>query len=164
MTISIRQLQPSDQDAFLTATNDSVTLHQPWLTAPLTALEFKQYLTKYNDERNACFVIMHDEGLAGVVNLNEIVRGVFQSAYGAFFVFDGYQARGVMTQGLQQVIQYAFNEMALHRIEANIQPKNHASLALVKRCGFKQEGYSPKYLFLDNQWRDHERWAILAGE
>jgi [ribosomal protein S5]-alanine N-acetyltransferase len=58
------------------------------------------------------------------------------------------------------VIRYAFTELRLHRLEANIQPANRASLRLVQRHGFRKEGYSPDMLFIDGAWRDHERWAI----
>ncbi|MDF1761088.1 MAG: GNAT family N-acetyltransferase [Coxiellaceae bacterium] len=162
--ISIRQLQASDQQAFLTASMASVDLHQSLIVAPTTENDFKKYLTKYKDERNFCFLVLANNELAGVVNLNEVVRGVFRSAYSGYFVFKGFESRGVMTAGLKQVIQHAFEVLDLHRIEANVQPSNAPSVALVKRCGFKKEGYSPKYLFIDNQWRDHERWAILADD
>jgi ribosomal-protein-alanine N-acetyltransferase len=57
---------------------------------------------------------------------------------------------------------YAFGEMKLHRLEANIQPGNLPSIALVRRCGFMKEGLSPKYLRVFGEWRDHERWAVRA--
>jgi hypothetical protein len=50
----------------------------------------------------------------------------------------------------------------LHRLEANIQPANLASIAVVRKCGFKKEGFSPKYLKIPGRWKDHERWAIVA--
>jgi ribosomal-protein-alanine N-acetyltransferase len=69
-----------------------------------------------------------------------------------------------MTEALRAAAAYAFGELGLHRLEANIQPDNAASLALARRVGFRKEGYSPRYLRIDGAWRDHERWALLADE
>jgi ribosomal-protein-alanine N-acetyltransferase len=69
-----------------------------------------------------------------------------------------------MSEGLRAVIDAAFGELGLHRLEANIQPTNARSLALVQRLGFHKEGYSPRYLRLDGDWRDHERWALRSED
>jgi len=69
-----------------------------------------------------------------------------------------------MRDGLGLVFDSVFGELGLHRQEANIQPGNAASIALVKRLGFRLEGFSPKFLKIGGRWRDHERWAILADE
>ena len=66
-----------------------------------------------------------------------------------------------MKLGLQQVISIAFKKLKLHRLEANIQPKNKTSVSLAKACGFKKEGFSPKFIKKGGQWKDHERWALL---
>ncbi len=60
------------------------------------------------------------------------------------------------------VLREAFTTLRLHRLEANIQPGNRASILLVQRCGFELEGFSPRYLKVGGRWRDHERWAIRA--
>jgi ribosomal-protein-alanine N-acetyltransferase len=74
---------------------------------------------------------------------------------------EGHQAKGLMREGLGLTLRFAFRQLRLHRLEANIQPGNERSIALVKSLGFQQEGFSPRYLKISRQWRDHERWAIL---
>ena len=69
-----------------------------------------------------------------------------------------------MREGLQLVLDYAFGPLSLHRIEANIQPGNAASIALARGAGFRLEGYSPRYLLIGGQWRDHERYALTVDE
>lgn len=100
--------------------------------------------------------------VVGVVNINEIVAGAFQSAYLGYYGMLNFARTGLMTEALRAAVDFAFSELGLHRLEANIQPGNTASIALVRRVGFKQEGLSPSYLRINGEWRDHERWALLA--
>lgn len=69
-----------------------------------------------------------------------------------------------MRTGIAQALNIAFSELALHRVEANVQPGNTPSLSLVKTVGFKKEGYSRNYLKINGEWKDHERWALLAED
>ena len=69
-----------------------------------------------------------------------------------------------MTEAIHLILKYAFIQLKLHRLEANVQPDNVASVALIKRAGFIREGYSRRYLKICGRWRDHERWAILAED
>jgi ribosomal-protein-alanine N-acetyltransferase len=69
-----------------------------------------------------------------------------------------------MTEAVRMTVQHAFEEIGLHRLEANIQPGNVRSIALVERLGFRYEGFSPRYLKIGGVWCDHQRWAILADE
>lgn len=102
--------------------------------------------------------------LIGVVNVSEIVRGSFQSAYLGFYAHVAHAGQGLMKQGLAQVVSLAFRVHRLHRVEANIQPGNEASRQLVRRLGFRLEGRSPRYLKIGGRWRDHERWAITRED
>jgi ribosomal-protein-alanine N-acetyltransferase len=69
-----------------------------------------------------------------------------------------------MYEGTQLVLHHAFRKLKLHRLEANIQPGNHASIALARKCGFVREGYSRRYLKIYGRWKDHERFALLAED
>jgi len=104
----------------------------------------------------------HSDEIAGVIDIGNIVRGYFQSAYLGYYAFVPFTGSGYMRKGLHQVITYAFRKLKLHRLEANIQPDNERSIALVSGLGFKLEGVSPRYLKVCGRWKDHERWAILS--
>ncbi len=79
-------------------------------------------------------------------------------------VGEPYAGRGYTTEAMRLMLRYAFEFLKLHRLEANIQPENVASLALVRRAGFVREGFSRRYLKVCGRWRDHERWAIIAED
>lgn len=105
-----------------------------------------------------------DDAIIGAVELSQIARGGFQSAYLGYHLGAPFQGQGYMTEALQLAMRHAFRVLKLHRLEANIQPSNRSSIALVKRLGFRREGYSRRYLKVSGRWRDHERWAILAED
>ena len=107
---------------------------------------------------------MADNKIVGAINLSQIFFGAFRSAYLGYYIGAPYARQGYMTEGLQLALAYAFNDLKLHRLEANVQPVNLNSIALVKRAGFVREGYSRRYLKIAGRWRDHERWAILRED
>ena len=90
--------------------------------------------------------------------------GSFQSAYLGFYANKRFAGQGLMSRGLRLVIREAFTQMGLHRLEANIQPDNASSIRLVKMNYFRKEGFSPRYLHINGEWRDHERWAITVED
>jgi ribosomal-protein-alanine N-acetyltransferase len=150
---------------FLDAVKRSRKLHAGWVSPPGTAAEFDRYLTRIEEPNHAGFwVVTNDGEIAGVINISEIVRGSFHSGYLGYYVFVPHDRHGYMTEGLRAVVSLAFRRLKLHRLEANIQPANIASRELVKRLGFRWEGFSPRYLKIGGRWRDHERWAIVSED
>lgn len=156
----------ADEGEFLASVARSRKLHGSWVQAPVTPGAFRDHLGRQGGQRSAVFFLWLQEprALVGVVNLSEIVRGAFQSAYLGYYAFEPFAGRGLMQKGLSQVITHAFRRMKLHRLEANIQPGNARSKTLVKELGFHREGFSPRYLKIKGRWRDHERWAMLSED
>lgn len=154
--VYLRSTQSSDHDIIKTLFETSRSLHIPWTYPP-------NNLTVYLNSPNLYLVCLKsNDEIVGVYNISNIVRGSFQSAYLGYYAFAPHNGKGYMTEGMELLIKTAFQELKLHRLEANIQPGNKASIALVKRTGFQKEGYSPKYLKIGGkEWKDHERWAIL---
>ena len=163
--IYLRQLVHADQHAFLSAVRKSRSLHRPWTSAPATPSQFADFVERMALPMNHCFLVCTRDGdeIAGVINLTNIVLGAFRSGYLGYYAFAGFERQGLMREGLKAVVRHAFSILKLHRLEANIQPSNAASISLVRTCGFSKEGYSPRYLKIGGKWCDHERWAILAS-
>ena len=153
-----------DTDEFISIMRHSQDFLHPWIYPPIAEKSFQRYLRSRTRDNQDGFLICHAQhsSIMGVINLNDIVRGAFQSAYLGYYMAAPYAGKGYMKEALALTIHYAFHDLQLHRLEANIQPGNHPSIALVKRCGFHKEGLSPRYLCINGIWRDHERWAILA--
>jgi ribosomal-protein-alanine N-acetyltransferase len=100
--------------------------------------------------------------IAGVINVSQIFHGNFRSAYLGYYAGAPFMGQGYMSEGLRLVLRHAFGTLGLHRLEADIQPRNRDSIRLVRCAGFQREGFSPRYLKILGRWRDHERRAIIA--
>ncbi|MEU1024232.1 GNAT family protein [Streptomyces sp. NPDC005904] len=161
--VGIRPFADADRAEFTARTRESRDLHRPWLFPPATDDAYRVYTAALHEspDRAGFLVCERDSGtIAGFINVNNIVRGAFRSAALGYGAFAHAHGRGLMSEGLTLVMTYAFGELGLHRLEANIQPGNAPSIALVRRAGFRLEGFSPDFLHVDGAWRDHERWAI----
>lgn len=102
--------------------------------------------------------------LVGQVSINNIVRGAFQSCTLGYWVGHAHARRGYMTEAIRLAIAHAFRALTLHRVEANIIPRNAPSIGLVKKLGFRYEGTALRYLKIAGVWEDHERWAMTVEE
>jgi [ribosomal protein S5]-alanine N-acetyltransferase len=164
--VELRSPTPADRDEFLAAMRSSRKLHHPWLQSPITHEAYDQLLARAEDERfDPLLVCLRGGGaIIGYMNISQIVRGPFQSAFLGYGAVAAYAGQGYMSEGLELVLARAFTELRLHRLEANIQPANAASIELVKRAGFVREGFAERYLKISGRWRDHEHWAIRAEQ
>lgn len=93
--------------------------------------------------------------IIGDANLSQIARGPFQACYLGYSLDEAHLGQGLMTEALTAIVDYAFEELHLHRVMANYIPTNERSGRLLERLGFTVEGYAKNYLFIDGAWRDH---------
>jgi ribosomal-protein-alanine N-acetyltransferase len=165
MLVFLETPAPRHEEQFLAAVVRSRKLHGSWVTAPSSSAEYQLYLKERQGPRQVKHFVCDELGqICGVINLSEIVRGSFQSAYLGYYALAPHAGKGYMSAGLRLVVSRAFGELELHRLEANIQPGNRRSIALVKRAGFRLEGLSKRYLRIAGRWRDHQRWAITVED
>jgi ribosomal-protein-alanine N-acetyltransferase len=166
MRVSLRPPAAHDRDEFLARVRASRALHHPWVQPPDDETAFDAWLQSSQgptSERHLV-IVRADDAIGGLFGLSQIFHGQFRSAYLSYHAFEPYAGQGYMREGLALVLHHAFGTLGLHRVEANIQPNNAASIALVHGSGFRLEGFSPRYLKIAGRWRDHERWALLAEE
>lgn len=99
--------------------------------------------------------------IVGSVALTSIIRGAFQSCYIGYKLDQALINRGYMTQAVKKCVETGFNDIGLHRIEANVMPRNAASLRVAEKAGFVYEGLSRKYLKINGCWEDHIHMVVL---
>jgi ribosomal-protein-alanine N-acetyltransferase len=101
------------------------------------------------------------ERIIGDLAFSNIVRGAFQSCHLGYKIDGATINSGYMTEALARAIRFAFADMHLHRIEANIMPRNARSIRVVEKLGFVNEGLSRKYLKIAGNWEDHIHYVLL---
>jgi ribosomal-protein-alanine N-acetyltransferase len=151
---------------YLHAALRSRALHRGFVTTAGTPFEYREYLRRTRRANQESFFVVMTESneLAGVININDIVRYAQQSGRLGYYAFAPWAGRGLMREGLALVLNIAFRELGLHRLEANVQAGNRRSIALLEGLGFSREGTARGYLKIGNRWRDHERWALLRED
>lgn len=164
--IVLRAPTAADEDRYIAAMRASRTLHGDFVGPTTTPAAFDKLLRRAETDRfEPMLAFRRDDGaIVGFVNISEIVRGSLQGGFIGYGGVAGQTRQGYMTEAVGLAVRRAFTDLRLHRLEANIQPGNAASIALARRCGFELEGFSPRYLKVGGRWRDHERWAIRAEQ
>lgn len=114
------------------------------------------WITKKEDQANSRVI--------GTISFSNIVRGAFLSCFLGYRLDKNDINRGYITEALQKGIEIMFKEYGLHRIEANIMPKNIRSIRVMDKLGFEKEGSSKKYLKINGRWEDHDHYVLLNDE
>jgi len=122
---------------------------------------FNQYVTLHQQAREYKFVLGDEDSIIAVINLVHVERGVFMNGRLGYSIDELYSGKQVMTECIERIKDYSKNVLQLHRLEANIMPRNIASKRVIEKCGFTCVGLSPQYLLINKTWEDHEHWAVI---
>jgi ribosomal-protein-alanine N-acetyltransferase len=162
----LRYPKIEDLAEYLQMSRESEKFHRGLIKMSRNREEFEAFLARNENPANECFLIIRqkDEAIAGMINLSQIFYGPFCNAYLGYGLGVKFTGEGLMTEAIELTLKYAFRDLKLHRIEANVQPENTPSIAVLMRCGFTKEGFSRKYLKVGGRWRDHERFAIVRED
>jgi ribosomal-protein-alanine N-acetyltransferase len=119
---------------------------------------------EWASDRTYAFAIEADGALVGRIALANVVRGAWENATTGYFVDQSLGGRGVATEAVALALRFAFGPCRLHRIQAAVMPHNERSRRVLEKNGFRKEGFAPRYLRLDGEWRDHDLFAITTEE
>jgi ribosomal-protein-alanine N-acetyltransferase len=171
--VFLRPPERGDYEAWASLRAGSRDFLAPWEPSwPPDALSrsgFRARIARYaedwrTDQAYNFFIFAPDERLVGGIGLSNVRRGVSESASLGYWIGEPFARRGYMTAALPLVIEFAFERLGLHRIEAACLPSNIPSRALLARAGFHQEGYARGYLCIAGKWQDHLLFAMLRGD
>src|SRR5271168_5234755 len=128
--VALRRLTAEDSDELTELVRISADFLRPWVRMPDTADKFGEYVKRFDGESAECLLICDRETgvIAGTVSIGEIVRGPYQRATVGYNAFLPTARRGCMSEGFNLVFRFAFEDLGLHRLEADIQPGNMPSL------------------------------------
>jgi [ribosomal protein S5]-alanine N-acetyltransferase len=171
--VFLRPAERGDYEAWASLRAGSRQFLAPWEpTWPPDALSrasFRARVARYaedwrTDQAYNFLIFTQDETLIGGVGLSNLRRGVSETASLGYWVGEAFARQRYMTAALPLVLDFAFDRLGLHRVEAACLPTNIPSRALLARAGFHQEGYARGYLCIEGKWQDHLLFAILRGD
>jgi [ribosomal protein S5]-alanine N-acetyltransferase len=171
--VFLRPAERGDYEAWASLRAGSRQFLAPWEpTWPPDALSrasFRARVARYaedwrTDQAYNFLIFAQDETLVGGVGLSNLRRGVSETASLGSWVGEACARQRYMTAALPLVLDFAFDRLGLHRVEAACLPTNIPSRALLARAGFHQEGYARGYLCIEGKWQDHLLFAILRGD
>jgi ribosomal-protein-alanine N-acetyltransferase len=140
-----------------------------WPADALSRLGFRSRVARYaedwrTDQAYNFFIFSHDDELVGGIGLSNVRRGVSETASLGYWIGEPYARQRLMSAALPLALDFSFDRLRLHRVEAACLPSNVPSRALLTRTGFRQEGHARQYLCIAGQWQDHLLFAILRDD
>jgi ribosomal-protein-alanine N-acetyltransferase len=133
-----------------------------------TAYRYKlrRYLEDVRDGRAYAFFVFRsdDERLVGGATLSRVQRGVSMSCSLGYWMGERFAGQGYMSAAVRALVRFAFDDLALNRVEAACQPDNAPSRALLEKVGFWHEGFARRYLKINGAWRDHLLYGVCADD
>ena len=170
--VTLRPLHGKDRRQWEALRAENIDWLRPWeATSPepmATGLAFRQLVRQFDREasegRLQPFVIETEGRLAGQMHLFGISWGSLRSACAGYWVAESMAGQGIVPFALAAACDHAFLVLGLHRVEVNIRPENAASLRVVEKLGFREEGLRRRYLHIDGQWCDHRSFALTTED
>lgn len=169
--LRLKVLDESSADLVLNYYNENKAFLHPWepkrhdvfytLEAQALSLKIDYDATLKGDMIRYWLFKKSTEELIGTIAITNIIKGIFKSCYLGYKLSERHIRQGYMVEACKAVIDVAFKEMKLHRIEANVMPNNIGSINVVTKLGFQPEGFSPEYLKINGKWEDHNRYALI---
>jgi len=175
MKVYVRPIVADDAPALLELRRRNQEFLRPWEPRginpfPLTfegivaSIERAQ-IERDEDRRYTCGIFERDgDVLVGTVSLANVSRGAFQNATVGYFVDRDHNNKGYATEAVVLIVRIAFEQLGLHRVQAGVMPRNHASNRVMEKAGFRFEGYSPNYLQINGVWEGHNMYAFTVED
>ena len=145
-------------------------VNEPGTPDPVTSLEaFRTRCGAWDRQRHfdgayGFGIFLLDGTFVGEISLGSVQRGPFQSANVGYWIDESYAGQKLVPEAVVVVLQYAFDELALHRVEAAIVPRNERSRRVAEKLGLRNEGTAERFLQIRGVWEDHVRYAITHDE
>jgi len=172
--IFIRQLEFSDAEDLLkleVENRDFFQLYAPLkdekfytIDGQVERIEKNVLLTKQDSVYSFGIFLTDSKQLIGNVTLSEVARGNYQSCWIGYYLDRKHNGKGYMTKAVKLVVDYGFNELKLHRIEAGVMPHNIRSIKVLEKAGFHKEGIAIENVKINGRWENHQTLAIVNNE
>lgn len=170
--VTLRPLKVSDRREW----NEVQARNREWLkpwqatlpTGQKPSESFLDHLRYHNRQarqgRDYGLAIVHDGSFAGGITLGNVTWGSARHAYIGYWIDEARAGMGITPTAVSMLTDWAIGVAGLHRIEISIRPENRASIRVVEKLGFLQEGYRVRFLHIDNDWRDHVVYVMTEEQ